>query len=64
MYSICETTAAITTHLRWIGPNDKPNYNGSTGDLLTLCGMRVGWDLEFDKRAQCRKCIEMFEEEQ
>ena len=64
MHITCETAAAITTHLRWLDHDEKPNYSGSTGNKFTLCGMRVGWDLKFNQRVRCKGCIEVLKKKQ
>lgn len=55
--SVCKTVAAITTHLREIGPKGYC-YNGGA-DTLTLCGFAAAWDLmqAVDlQNVRCREC--------
>ncbi len=61
MYLIaCETTAAITTHAREVIPANPVSYSGSNGKTKTLCGSRVGWDLQYTgvENIRCRDCID------
>lgn len=53
---VCETTAAITTHLRVIG-DTPPSYTGFAKRPSTLCGAEVGWDTKAPiESARCRSC--------
>ena len=58
---VCETVAAITTHAREVTPDNPISYNGSNGKTMTLCGSKVGWDLQYDDvgMTRCRDCIEL-----
>lgn len=51
----CETNAAITIHLRYLGEAG-PKYGGGA-DTLTLCGAKASWDLKCAvTEARCRTC--------
>lgn len=55
-YVVCESVAAITTHLRKVG--DTPiSLSGFAKRPRALCGTEVAWDtrspVEF---ARCREC--------
>lgn len=56
---VCETTAAITTHLRELRDGEEPNYHGHKHPQpQTLCGWRVGWDMKIPVgQEECMKCI-------
>lgn len=55
---LCETTAAVTIHLRRLS-SAGPKYGGGA-DTKTLCGMKPSWDLECRNTeiARCKKCRE------
>jgi hypothetical protein len=54
---VCETNAAITTHLRVLDERG-PLYRGGV-NRDTLCGMRASWDTRIPIAAvRCRDCIE------
>ena len=57
---VCETVAAITTHLRELEDAEEPNYHGHrTPAPKTLCGSDVGWDTRLPMgSARCRVCLE------
>jgi len=57
---VCETVAAIVTHLRELQPGEEPCYSGRRrADAKTLCGMTVGWDTRIPVGEEtCRRCIE------
>lgn len=55
---LCETISAICWHLRE-ETDDKPKMlTGSDGNTFTLCGSRVGWDVNNRRpeNAACREC--------
>jgi len=55
---ICETTAAITLHLRELEEGEEPCYSGRKGEKRTLCGMMVGWDTKIPiDQVGCGSCI-------
>jgi len=41
-YSICESTAAIVTHVRAL--SEKGLFLGGGADTLSLCGKKMAWD--------------------
>ena len=54
---VCETTAAIVLHLRWVGDGEI-NYSGRDAYAMTLCDAVVGWDTKDDLvHATCRDCL-------
>jgi hypothetical protein len=56
---VCETTAAITLHLRELAPDEAPCFTGRLREVFTLCGSMVGWDTRIPLgRERCRTCIE------
>lgn len=55
---ICETTAAITLHLREVTQESPVMLSGSNGKTFTLCGAKSGWDTQIPLgNERCRKCI-------
>lgn len=62
---ICETVAAITTHLRRVTPEHPVRLGGHPSPKpLTLCGRDVGWDTQIPVRGPdgavecgCRRCL-------
>jgi hypothetical protein len=59
----CETTAAISLHLRKLEPNEEPCYSGRKNPrATTLCGRPVGWDTRIDPtQATCNACRQALE---
>ena len=56
VFIICETVAAITTHLRRVGAI-QPSFSGHRDRPRTLCGMEAAWDTQLPISAmRCRKC--------
>ena len=59
-YVICETTAAITTHIRRVDALTPIALGGHVydrGAVLTLCGQRAAWDSRLPlASAGCRGC--------
>jgi hypothetical protein len=56
-YVVCETTAAITTHLRQRSLSPL-KYSGGL-NIKTLCGMDAAWDTKQPvDSVRCRKCRE------
>lgn len=55
-YIVCETTAAIVTHLRRLA--DAPvRLSGHHGGPKTLCGKTTAWDTQHPvTSASCRNC--------
>jgi len=56
---VCETVAAITTHLRELADDEEPNYHGHrTPAPKTLCGVGMGWDTRLPiESARCLGCL-------
>ena len=52
----CETTAAISVHLRE-NVNGQIRLGGHSGDVKTLCGKRAAWDVRHAD-ATCRDCLD------
>jgi hypothetical protein len=53
---VCETLAAITTHLRIVGP-EGVRLSGHWPRPKTLCGMEASWDTRLPlEAARCREC--------
>ena len=58
-YVVCESTAAITTHLRELGSNnDNPvKYAGHWPRPKALCGTEISWDTKLPiETVRCRTC--------
>jgi hypothetical protein len=54
---VCESVAAITTHLRVITPEVPVNLHGHHPRLPALCGTLVAWDTQIPVRmGRCRDC--------
>lgn len=54
---VCETSVAITTHLRILTSGEEPNYHGTDGTVSTLCGKRSGWDTRIPiDQVRCSEC--------
>jgi hypothetical protein len=54
---VCETVAAITTHLRRLTAVG-PKWGGAA-DTLALCGAKVSWDTRIPvEGAECSRCTE------
>lgn len=52
----CETTAAITIHVRDV-TEIPPNFGGHAKRPLSLCGMPIAWDLRSPLRnVRCIDC--------
>lgn len=58
---VCETTVAITLHLRELQPDEAPCYTGRLrDDATTLCGAVVGWDTRIPIGCErCQRCIDI-----
>ena len=64
---VCETVAAITTHLRRVTPGHPVRLSGRPSPQpLTLCGNKAAWDTRIPVRRQdrggsvdvgCRDCM-------
>lgn len=58
-YIVCETTAAITTHARPLGEDDRPaSYTGHRSPQpAALCGVIIAWDTKLPVAAvRCLRC--------
>lgn len=56
----CETVWSIVHHARIVTPETPVSFTGTKAPCRTLCGMEVGWDLEFDlvpDDVTCRLCL-------
>lgn len=57
MLVVCESTAAITTHLRDT-TDIAPSYGGHREQPLALCGVKIAWDTRLPiESARCTACI-------
>jgi hypothetical protein len=63
-FVVCETIAAITTHLRIVTAEHPIRLSGHWPRPLTLCRMEAGWDTQIPVRrrdgtiaARCRHCL-------
>jgi hypothetical protein len=54
---VCESVAAITTHLRIV--DETPiNLSGFSERPFALCGMEIAWDTRLPLgAARCRACL-------
>lgn len=56
----CESTAAITLHVRIVLGTTPANYSGHSPRIKALCGGVVAWDTKLPiGAARCTKCIEV-----
>lgn len=56
---VCETVAAITTHLREVTPETPLNYGGHHPRPKALCGAEIAWDTKLPLTdTRCRGCIQ------
>jgi hypothetical protein len=55
---VCESIAAITTHLR-DAEVVEPNYGGHHPRPAALCGSAIAWDTKLPLgAARCRPCLD------
>jgi hypothetical protein len=55
---VCETVAAITTHLRKITAEHPINYSGFSRRPKTLCDKDAAWDTKLPLNStRCRVCL-------
>jgi len=60
---ICESIAAIVTHVRRIAGTE-PSYSGHAIRPLALCGASIAWDTKLPlSTASCRTCRDLFAKE-
>lgn len=60
---VCETTAAITTHLRRVTSEHPISFSGFATQPKTLCDVAAAWDTRLPlSAARCRKCLAMLKE--
>lgn len=56
--AVCETTAAITTHLRVVTDRHPIRLSGHSDRPLSLCGMTIAWDTRRPVSVVgCRECL-------
>jgi len=61
-YTYCETSNAITWHIRELEPGEKKRPSGNPDRPLTLCGMESAWDIlkpeviASESRGVCASC--------
>lgn len=54
---VCETMAAITTHLRVVDDEHPIRLSGHSVPPATLCGMSAAWDTQLPLNAtRCNAC--------
>lgn len=54
---VCESVAAITTHLRIVTVETPISLSGFHPRPTALCGMEVAWDTKIPTRfARCKAC--------
>jgi hypothetical protein len=58
-FIVCETVAAIVTHIRQLTPNHPANYSGHKPPRpLALCGSAIAWDMKLPlDTATCSMCL-------
>lgn len=69
-FTLCETIAASSWHIRKLKNGEEANYNGFTGrQPFTLCRSKSAWDIRVQisprmmkDRGVCSSCKEAFKE--
>jgi hypothetical protein len=62
-YVVCETTAAITTHIRRVDAQHPVKYEGARYGYppAALCGAKTAWDTKLPlESARCTSCCDKF----
>lgn len=55
---VCETVAAITTHLREVSDEYPIKLGGHSNKPKALCGREINWDTRLPiSSARCTKCL-------
>jgi len=64
-YIVCETIAAITSHVRLVDESTPPRLGGhihDRGPVLALCGRKIAWDTRLPLFAvRCAECVARIE---
>jgi len=68
-YAVCETTNALTHHLRVLEKGEELKVSGLSPRREALCGMKVAWDIREspvyfeDLEHHCSVCAQIYREE-